>query len=193
MAGDIPCQDGATEASSEASSADRIAALRWAGEIAGLLGDPAAAEARLSESLALARRVGDKRGIAAALGAIGSALFQHVDVARSIAPFTEAVDLSRELGDLRQTAFLQAFLGGAIAHQGDLARGDALVAESAEMLRVTRRYAQLRSELRLDGPRLDGRPGRGLRPGRRPPRRGPCPRSGDRCQGDPLGHSRALR
>ena len=81
-------------------------------EIAGLSGDPVTAEARLSESLALARRVGDKRGIAAALGAIGSALFQHIDVASSIAPFTEAVDLFRELGDLRQTAFLQAFLGG---------------------------------------------------------------------------------
>jgi tetratricopeptide (TPR) repeat protein len=124
-------QEGATEE----SSGDRIAALRWAGEIAGLLGDPVAAEARLSESLALARRVGDKRGIAAALGAIGSALFQHVDVSSSIAPFTEAVELSREVGDIRQTAFLQAFLGGAFAHQGDLARGDALVAESAEMLR----------------------------------------------------------
>jgi hypothetical protein len=93
------------------------------------------AEARLSESLALARRMGDKRDIAAALGAIGSALFQHVDPTSSIAPFTEAVDLSRELGDLPQTAFLQAFLGGAIAHQGDLARGEALVAKSAEMLR----------------------------------------------------------
>jgi predicted ATPase/DNA-binding XRE family transcriptional regulator len=129
-------QDGATEASSEESSTDRIAALRWAGEIAGLLGDPATADARLSESLSLARERGDKRGVASALGAIGSALFQHVDVASSIAPFTEAVDLSRELGDVRQTAFLQAFLGGAIAHQGDLARGDALVAESAEMLRA---------------------------------------------------------
>jgi predicted ATPase/transcriptional regulator with XRE-family HTH domain len=79
-------QDGATEASSEESSADRIAALRWAGEIAGLSGDPAAAEARLSESLALARTVGDKRGVAAALGAIGSALFQLINVASSIPP-----------------------------------------------------------------------------------------------------------
>ena len=123
-------QEGATEE----SSADRIAALRWAGEIAGLLGDPAAAEARLTESLSLARERGDKRGVAAALGAIGSALYQNVDVASCIAPFTEAVELSREVGDVRQTAFLQAFLGGAIALQGDLARGDTLVAESAEML-----------------------------------------------------------
>jgi predicted ATPase/DNA-binding XRE family transcriptional regulator len=125
----------AQEGARDESSADRIAALRWAGEIAGLSGDPAAADARLSESLALARERGDKRGIAAALGAIGSALFQLVDVASSIAPFAEAVDLSRELGDLRQTAFLQAFLGGVIAHRGNLTHGDALVAESAEMLR----------------------------------------------------------
>jgi predicted ATPase/DNA-binding XRE family transcriptional regulator len=129
-------QDGTTEASSEPSSADRIAALRWAGEIAGLSGDSAAAVARLSESLALARRVGDKRGMAAALGAIGSALFQYVDVISSIAPFTEAVALSREVGDLRQTAFLQAFLGGVIAYQGDPIRGESMVAESGEMLRA---------------------------------------------------------
>jgi tetratricopeptide (TPR) repeat protein len=125
-------QDGAAED----PSADRIAALRWAGEIAGLLGDPATAEARLAESLALARRVGDKRGIAAALGAIGSALVQHGDVAASIAPLTEAATLTRELGDVRQTAFLLAYLAIAVGHQGDLARAEVLIAESEELRHV---------------------------------------------------------
>ncbi len=113
---------------------DRIVALRWAGELAGLEGDMGTAEARLSESLALARSAGDKRGTAAALGALGSVLFQHVDIARSIEPFEEAAALMRELGDLRQTAFLQAYLAGAVGIGGDPARGEALIAESEQLL-----------------------------------------------------------
>jgi hypothetical protein len=92
------------------------------------------AESRLSESLALARSTGDKRGTAAALGALGSVLFQHVDIARSIEPFEEAAALMRELGDLRQTAFLQAYLAGAVGIGGDPARGEALIAESEQLL-----------------------------------------------------------
>jgi predicted ATPase/DNA-binding XRE family transcriptional regulator len=113
---------------------DRIVALRWAGELAGLEGDLETAEARLSESLALARSAGDKRGIAAALGALGSVLFQHVDIARSIQPFEEAAALMRELGDLRQTAFLLSYLAAAVGIGGDQARGEALIAESEQLL-----------------------------------------------------------
>jgi predicted ATPase/DNA-binding XRE family transcriptional regulator len=118
----------------DAPAGDRIVALRWAGELAGLEGDMGTAESRLSESLALARSAGDKRGTAAALGALGSVLFQHVDVARSIEPFEEAAALMRELGDLRQTAFLQAYLAGAVGIGGDPARGEALIAESEQLL-----------------------------------------------------------
>ena len=116
-------------------AADRIAALRWAGELAGLQGDLAPAMARLGESLALARRAGDRRGAAAALGALGSALFEHGDVAGSLAPLEEAAALSRELGDARRTGFLLAHLAYAVGLQGDLARAGALVAESEAVLR----------------------------------------------------------
>src|SRR5829696_6039344 len=112
----------------------RIVALRWAGELAGLEGDIGTAEARLSESLSLARSAGDKRGIAAALGALGSVLFQHVDVSRSVQPFEEAAALMRELGDLRQTAYLLAYLAAAVGIGGDPARGEALIAESEQLL-----------------------------------------------------------
>jgi predicted ATPase/transcriptional regulator with XRE-family HTH domain len=118
----------------DAPTADRIMALRWAGELAGLEGDLVAAQTRLSESLALARRTVDRRGIAGALGALGSVLFQHGEVAASVEPFTEAVALSRDLGDARQTAFLLAYLGGAVGVTGDVARGEALAAESEELL-----------------------------------------------------------
>jgi tetratricopeptide (TPR) repeat protein len=118
-----------------APAADRVTALRWAGELAGLEGDLETAERRLSQSLDLARTTDDKRGTAAALGALGSVLFQHVDIARSVGPFEEAAALMRELGDMRQTAFLQAYLAGAVGIGGDLARGEALVAESEQLLR----------------------------------------------------------
>jgi predicted ATPase/DNA-binding XRE family transcriptional regulator len=112
----------------------RIVALRWAGELAGLEGDIGTAEARLAESLSLARSAADKRGTAAALGALGSVWFQHVDIARSVGPFEEAAALMRELGDLRQTAFLLAYLAGAVGIGGDPARGEALIAESERLL-----------------------------------------------------------
>ena len=118
----------------ETPAGDRIVALRWAGELAGLEGDMGTAEARLSESLALARSAGDTRGTAAALGALGSVLFQHVDIVRSVGPFEEAAELMRELGDLRQTAFLLAYLAGAVGIGGDPARSEALIAESEQLL-----------------------------------------------------------
>jgi predicted ATPase/DNA-binding XRE family transcriptional regulator len=118
-----------------APAADRIAALRWAGELAGLEGDVATAEARLLASLALARAADDKRAAAGVLSALGSLLFQHVDIAQSIAVFEEAAALTRELGDVRQTIFLLAYLGVAVGIQGDLARAQSLVAESEALLR----------------------------------------------------------
>jgi tetratricopeptide (TPR) repeat protein len=125
----------AQPAASQSPVAARIAALRWAGELAGLEGDVGIAEQRLSESLDLARRAGDTRGTAGALSALGSLLFQHVDIARSAAVFEEAVALTRELGDVRQTIFLLAYLGVAVGIQGDLARAQSLVAEGEALLR----------------------------------------------------------
>jgi predicted ATPase len=114
---------------------DRIAALRWVGELAGLQGDTPAAQAYLEQSLNLARQAGDKRGIAVALRAIGSAMIMHGDVPEGIRLLTEAVALSRELGDLRQTAFLLAYLACAVGQQGDVARGAEMAAESEALLR----------------------------------------------------------
>jgi hypothetical protein len=117
------------------AQAEADAALRWAGELAGLHGDLVVAQARLTESLALARRADDKRGVAAALGAMGSAVFRDGDVAGSLAPFAEAAVLTRKLGDLRQTAFLLAHLAYAVGHQGDPTRAEALAADSEELVR----------------------------------------------------------
>jgi non-specific serine/threonine protein kinase len=115
---------------------DRVTALRWAGELAGLLGDSEGARQRLAASLALARRVGDRPGIAAALAATASALLLGGDVTGSIAPFEEAVSLTRDLGKPRQLAFLLAYLSFAVGLQGDVPRGEALLTESEDLLRA---------------------------------------------------------
>ena len=115
---------------------DRVAALRWAGELAGLLGDSERASEQLAASLDLARRVDDRPGIAAALAATASALLLGGDIAGCIAPFEEAASLARELGAPRQAAFHMAFLGFAVGLQGDVPRGESLVAESEALLRA---------------------------------------------------------
>ena len=117
----------------DAPRTDQIAALRWAGELAGLEGDLPAAQTHLQKSLALARRAGDTYGVAAALRAIGSALFQKGQVAACIAPLSEAIELTRQLGDQRQTAFLLAYVAIAVAHQGDFGRAETLIAESRKL------------------------------------------------------------
>ena len=118
------------------SAAIRISALRWAGELAGLQGDGASAKTHLAESLALAREVGDKRGVATALRAIGSAAIASGDVAVGIGALSEAATLFKELGDRRQAAFVLAYLGYAVALVGDPERGEGLVNESEALLRL---------------------------------------------------------
>ena len=114
-------------------ASDRVAALRWAGELAGLAGDPVSAEARLTESLSLARESGDASGIAAALGAMASALVHRGDAAASLPLFEEAVALARGGDDWRQTSFLLAYLAAVTGRQGDAGRAGELLAESQSL------------------------------------------------------------
>ena len=124
------------EDASELPASDRVAALRWAGELAGLAGDPVSAESRLTESLSLARESGDASGIAAALGAMASALAHRGDVAASLPLFEEAVALAREGDDWRQIAYLVAYLAAVTGHQGDAGRARELLAESRSLLQA---------------------------------------------------------
>ena len=113
---------------------ERVAALRWMGELAGLAGDPATAEVRLAESLSLARAMGDKRGVSAALGALASALVHRGDISASVSLFTEGIALAREQRDVRQTAFLLGYLAVVTGHQGDLAGARVLLDESDALM-----------------------------------------------------------
>jgi predicted ATPase/transcriptional regulator with XRE-family HTH domain len=120
----------------ELSSADRVRALWFLGQWAWNVGDLAAAEARLRESMALAHQVGDKRGISMGLGAIAIGLEQSGNVAESIPIFDQAVALAREVGNRRDIALLLAYLALAIGRQGDLARAETLAAESLALMQA---------------------------------------------------------
>ncbi|MBA2278417.1 MAG: helix-turn-helix domain-containing protein [Chloroflexia bacterium] len=122
-------------ATTELTAGERVAAMRWTGALAGLEGDRVTAEARLRESLALARRVGDKRGIYTTLGAIAQALLHGGEVGGSTALFDEGIALAREHGDRRETANLLANLAYALGLQGDLTRAETLAAESLALAR----------------------------------------------------------
>jgi predicted ATPase/DNA-binding XRE family transcriptional regulator len=114
----------------------RVAALHWAGELAGLEGDFASADRHLEEGLALARQTGDKPGATAILTATASILAQTGEVARSIPLFEEAASYARDLGARRQAAFLTAYLAIAVGHQGDQDRARLLMLECESHLRA---------------------------------------------------------
>jgi non-specific serine/threonine protein kinase len=119
----------------EPAAGDRIRALWWLGQWAAYRGDLAMAQDRLSQSLALAQQVGDKRGISMGLGAVAMALFQHGEVAKSIPILDEAIALAREVGNRRDLSQLLTYVAVAHGHLGDLARAETLAEESVAMVR----------------------------------------------------------
>lgn len=117
------------------SPREHIAALRWLAAFAGLEDNRAAVEARLRESLALARREGDTFGIYSALNAIGQTLLYGGDVAGSVPLYFEAVRLACSAGDRRETASSLATLAYAVGIQGDLRQAMSLATEAFTLAR----------------------------------------------------------
>ncbi|MFQ5654463.1 MAG: protein kinase, partial [Planctomycetota bacterium] len=69
-----------------------------AGALSSIQGDHAAARARFQESLAIHRKLGDKRGIANMLGNLGLLASEHADYASASALYEESLGIFRELG-----------------------------------------------------------------------------------------------
>ncbi len=119
-----------SEIGADLSARDRIAALRILGSFAGLQDDRATVEARLQESLALARREGDTYGVYIALDALAQTLLFGGDVSGSIPYVIEAIALARSADDMRETASLLNFLAYAHGLLDNLQRAETLVEES---------------------------------------------------------------
>jgi tetratricopeptide (TPR) repeat protein len=82
----------------------RVKALDGRGLVARGHGDNAVALDRLNESLALARELGDLRGIGDALNDLGGVFIARGDLDRAFACCTEALETFRAAGDRRSMA-----------------------------------------------------------------------------------------
>jgi predicted ATPase/serine/threonine protein kinase len=124
-------------------SLDRAKALFWAGRMARSQSDYEPAREWLTESIALRRELGDRFGVANALGELGSAIHGLGDFDAAEALWCEGLALADELGDLGLRAHLLNYLAAAVHERHDVDRAQTLIEE----------YLSISRELG-DGPRV---------------------------------------
>jgi predicted ATPase len=113
----------------------RTRALFAAGVLAGEQGDYASAEALISESQNIARRLGDNTGVAVSLNALAVLARDRGSIAKARALFEESLALWRELGDLKAVARALSNLANVVKLQGDYDRARSLYAECLSIFR----------------------------------------------------------
>jgi ATP/maltotriose-dependent transcriptional regulator MalT len=119
--------------------------------IASARGNDARARARLEESLALAREVGDKGRVAYALLSLGSVLIGQGEHTRIWALLEESLALFRELNDTEGRAWSLYFLGRVRFAQGDTMSTRSLAEESLALCRAMKHQDGLARALDLLG------------------------------------------
>jgi non-specific serine/threonine protein kinase len=113
----------------------RIRVLTAAGTLAGVHGDTARAVTLLDESLARARDLGDRQGVARSLSLLGFVTGWQGDLARAWALFEEALGIARDLGDQQEIAFALFGLGDTAYPLGNLARAATFYEEALALFR----------------------------------------------------------
>lgn len=111
--------------------------------------DDAATRSFAEQSVALWRGVGDRRGLARALLALGWATAGDGDVREAAGLFEEALDHARAAGDERATAHILGSLGNLLAEQGEPAAARPHVEEGLAIARATRDHPEV-AELLAD-------------------------------------------
>ena len=134
---------------SGAPSPMRARVLSAAGALARLLGDTQRAVARLEESVAAYRVLGDKRGMADALLLLGITAYRQSDYDRAFALLEESAALSRASGDKTTLAFSIYLLGILARVRGDYGKAEALCKESLTLNQAS--GLKWRAGLSLDG------------------------------------------
>src|SRR5205823_5014117 len=104
-------------------------ALQSAGLIAGLQGDNAVGRARLEESVAIWRLLGDEHGLAEALHFLGHVTFDHSDLAVARSLFEEAEAMFEAMGDKVNSVLLVGDLGLIAYHEGRYAEAQSILEE----------------------------------------------------------------
>ncbi|HEX5504853.1 MAG TPA: LuxR C-terminal-related transcriptional regulator [Thermomicrobiales bacterium] len=146
-------------------AAVRAQALAGVGMLAHLQGDHEWARARLDESIALYRALGDTRRLARALNLLAQA-YVHDDVARALVLLEENLALSRELGDPYSIGRALTNLVWVAGLAGDYAQAQAYGEEHLALGRVAQGQEAISHTLRSLGLVLleqgDGPRGRAL-------------------------------
>ncbi len=124
------CRPGA-----EARTHDRCRGLFDAGQIGTYMGRYAEAQAHLEESLAIAREIGDKRVIAAALQPLGLACLGQGDTAAARTHLHEALVMARELGNPREIAAALNVLAQLLRTEGELDAAEPLYEQGLALAR----------------------------------------------------------
>jgi predicted ATPase len=107
-----------------------------AGVLAHEQGDYPSADALTSESLNIARQLGDKQGVAVSLNALAVQARDRGDVAGAHCLFEESLVEWRELGDQKAVARSLSNLASVVKLQGDYARARSLYAECLSIFRA---------------------------------------------------------
>jgi predicted ATPase len=124
----------------------RAKALNGAATMATTAGHPAEGRRRAVEALALYRKLGDSRGIANALWAVGYATTEAGNARAAQEALEESVRLFREVGDLDSAVGANRTLAFSYAERGDLERAFELHSENLrEARRIGNRQIEARS------------------------------------------------
>jgi len=99
----------------------RATGLRWQAQLTGRQGDYARAKGPIEESLNLWRELGNKRGIANALGILGDTCLLQAHYAAAQVAYEEGLALFQEIGDKRGIASMLTNLGNVANYTGEYA------------------------------------------------------------------------
>jgi predicted ATPase len=121
--------------SAAAPTTARLRALFAAGVLACEQGDYISADSLTTESLDIARQLGDKRSIAVSLNALAVNLRDRGDLRASRALFEESLATWRELHDALAIARALSNLAGLVESQGDFHHASVLYGESLTVFR----------------------------------------------------------
>jgi predicted ATPase len=116
-------------AGAAAPTKTRERAVFSAGVLASEQADYASADPLFREALDIARQLGDKRGVAVSLNALGVNTRNRGDIAVAHSLFEEGLMLWRQLGDQKVVARSLSNLANVVKLQGDYARARTLHAE----------------------------------------------------------------
>src|SRR3990172_4024738 len=128
--------EGTLARSGELMNSLRVKGLNGAAYLAFFQGDYERAAALGEESLALSRKLGDKRGTASCLNILGLEAREQGDYDRATTLLEETLAQFRLLGDKWGIAFSQSNLGIVAWNQGDHERAELLFRESLLLRRA---------------------------------------------------------